>query len=322
MRLGDGQGGKNHARMAASWLPNRPLPAVPDSPETSFPVLPDFLVIGAMKAGTTTLYHDLRSQAGLLSLPDKESNALLGADPPGIYGGMRKGEGSLLGEVCPDYTKPGTGERAAEVAGMLYAGRTPPKLIYVVRHPIDRLLSHHHFVSSQHGAANPGRMSRDLEASLRDFPELVETSRYATRLRPWIDAFGGGAVKVIRFEDYIADREGVVKAILGFLGREAATVSSPDPARIHNPGDARPVATPFWRRIMGNPIYRRLIRPWLSLELRDRIRARLLPKPPPRPAPPSPETRQRLVAELTPEVEALSELAGAAGPLWDLAPPR
>jgi len=296
-----------------------PSLAVSDFAPSSSPLLPDFLVIGAMKAGTTTLYHDLLSRPDLVSMPDKESNALLSPGPLAAMAtmvGMRKKEGTLLGEVCPDYTKPGTGERAAEVARKLFAGSGAPKLIYVVRHPIDRLLSHHYFVSSQHGDANPGGMTGDLEASLRDFPELVDTSRYATRLRPWFDAFGVEAVKVIRFEDYIADREGTLKSIFDFLGLETANVSSLDPNRIHNPSDARPVATPFWRRIMGNAIYRRFVRPWLSLAMRDRIRARLLPKPPPRPAPPSPETRQWLIAELTPEVEALSKLIGAAEPLY------
>lgn len=270
-----------------------------------------------MKAGTTTLYHDLRAQSELIAMPDKESNALLATDPLAAFAGIGK-TGMRIGEVCPDYTKPGFGEQSATVAQALYAGRKPPRLIYLVRHPIDRLLSHHYFVSSQHGDANPGGMTRDLEASLRDFPELVETSRYATRLRPWVDAFGIDSVKVIRFEDYIADRSGTLQTIAEFLGLEQCDFAPVIPDRVHNRSDARPVATPFWRRIMGNALYRRFIRPCLSLELRDRIRARLLPKPPPRPAPPSSETRQWLIAELTPEVEALSELIGATEPLWDL----
>ncbi len=270
-----------------------------------------------MKAGTTTLYHDLRSQPGL-RLPDKESNALLAEDAVAAYRRLFAGapSGVRRGEVCPDYTKPGSEERAAAVARVLYRGRPAPRLIYLVREPIERLRSHHHFISTQHGAGNPGGMTTDLEASLGDFPELVETSRYATRLRPWRESFGMEAIRVVRFEDYVVDRVGTVRELMAFLGAEDFDATRVRVGTVYNAGDARPVATPFWRRVMGNAFYRRLLRPWLPLEWRDRIRARLLPTPPPRPAPPSRETLRELEEMLRPEAETLAEWCGRERPLW------
>ncbi|MCB1229925.1 MAG: sulfotransferase domain-containing protein [Verrucomicrobiae bacterium] len=281
--------------------------------------LPDFLVIGAMKAGTTTLYHDLRSQPGVY-LPDKESNALLSYDPRRTFSKLfrRVPPGALVGEVCPDYTKAGSDRQAATAAAKLYRDRTVPRIVYLVREPVARLRSHHHFLSSQHGAANPGRMTADLEASLRDFPELVEAGCYASRLKPWVEAFGMKAIRVIRFEDYVADRIGTLRLLSYHLGWEVFDSNAVRTDAVYNAGDSRPVATPFWRKVMGNVIYRRLIRPWLSLERRDRIRERLLPKPPPRSAPPSEETRRRLVETFRPEVEALAEMIGVKEPLWNL----
>ncbi len=302
-----------------------PVPPVSPPSSSAAAPLPDFLVIGAMKAGTTTLYHDLRSQPGVF-LPDKESNALL-ADDPGaacarLFGPAASTGGGtdvLRGEVCPDYTKPGPEERALAAAAALYGDRSAPKLVYLVREPIARLRSHHHFVSTQHGAANPGGMTTDLAASLRDFPELVETSRYATRLRPWVERFGIGSVRVIRFEDYIADRVGTLRELTAWLGLPDFDSAAIRTDTVFNPGDTRPVATPFWRKVMENPLYRRFVRPWLSLEWRDRIRGRLLPKPPPRSGPPSESTRRELVAILRPEVDALAGMIGAAPPFWNLA---
>lgn len=272
-----------------------------------------------MKAGTTTLYHDLRSQPGVF-LPDKESNALLSYDPPGMLAKLfsRVPPGELIGEVCPDYTKPGSDRRAAQAAAELYRDRFTPRLIYLVREPIARLRSHHHFLSTQHGKANPGGMTADLEASLRDFPELIETSCYASRLQPWVEAFGLDAIRVIRFEDYIADRIGTLRMLSAVLGIEVFDADAIRTDSVFNAGDSRPVATPFWRKVMGNILYRKLIRPWLSLERRDRIRERLLPKPPPRPEPPDEATRQGLLERFRPEIKALAEMLGKDEPWWDL----
>jgi hypothetical protein len=253
-------------------------------------------------------------------LPDKESNALLSGDPGAAFAAIfaRAKPEWKTGEVCPDYTKPVPGERALAAAVALYARRTPPKLIYLVREPISRLLSHHYFVSTQHGEANPGGMTADIEASLRDFPELVETSQYASRLRPWMEAFGKETVMVLRFEDYVEDRGGTLAKVGGFIGLPAAPVGGIDFGKVYNPGGSRPIATPAWRRILRQPIYRQCLRPLLSQGSRDRLRGWLLPKPPPRPAPPKRESLLALAEALQPEVEALSRLIGADRPLWDL----
>jgi hypothetical protein len=296
---------------------------VPDSlpPQISVPDfrLPDFLAIGAMKCGTTTLYRDLLALPGLF-LPDKESNALFAPDPSLELARLfrRARPGQLVGEVCPDYTKLALDIRAAESARRLYLNRRPPRLIFLAREPIARLLSHHHFISTQHGDANPGGMTSDLAASLRDFPELVETSRYAARLRPWIDAFGLESLLVVRFEDYIADRAGTIAHLAEFLGLPPVAAPSIETEKVFNPGESRPVATPGWRKILRHPAYRRLVRPLLPPSLREKLRAGLLSKSPPKPVPPAPETLRALAGVLKPDTEELSRMLGADGPLWDL----
>lgn len=272
-----------------------------------------------MKAGTTTLYHDLRQQPAIW-LPDKETNALLAEIPATAFSEMSvpPDDEIRFGEICPDYTKPGFNESAAIAGVALYQNHQPPRIVYLVREPIARLRSHHYFLSSQQGEANPGGMTTDIEASLRDFPELLETSRYATQLQPWIEAFGEENVLVVRFEDYIVARSETIARILEFLGVRSNRVGSATQQGHFNPSTSRPVATPGWHRFRKNVLYRKLIRPFLSLEARDRIRSWILPKPPPPPSPPSDDTLDQLKAELQPEVEAISRIAGAAEPLWDL----
>ena len=289
--------------------------------------LPEFLVLGAMKSGTTSLYFDLRKQPGI-DVPDKESNALLQDSPEQSFAGLfaESKPGCARGEVCPDYTKPGSDNVAAKQARRLFvseSGILPAlKLIYLVREPVARLRSHHHFISTQFGNANPGGMTSDLEQSVEDFPELVETSCYASRLQPWIDAFGSETANllIIRFEDYIADRGGTLRRLADFLELKNFAQDLVDEAKVHNAGASRPVATPGWRKVMHHPLYKNCLRPLLPLEVRERFRKRFLPKPPPPPPAPNTETLDRLIETFRPEVTALSSLAGkpADSPLWDL----
>lgn len=278
--------------------------------------LPDFLVIGAMKCGTTSLYHDLRSWPGLC-LAEKEMNALLHDSAAVRYAEAFRGAGAgqLLGDVSPDYAKRPESDGVAARAKALLAGR-PVRLIYLVREPLSRLVSHHAFLSTQQGRARQG-MPRGIEEALAAFPSLVDYSRYAWQLEPWVEAFGSEALLVLRFEDYVADRAETLRKVAGFLGQDFDGLPSPS-GRVHNPTAGRPVATPGWRRLLDAGLYRRWIRPWFTPEARDRLRHWLLPKAPGRPPPPNRATVARLLPTLKADGEALRLLLGRERPLWDL----
>ena len=277
--------------------------------------LPGFLVIGAMKCGTTTLYHDLRSHPSIF-LPDKEGNFLFAAYPGPVYAAAcaPAREGLLLGDVSPDYAKLPESAAAVPAARALFS--RSPKLLYLVRDPIRRLLSHHHFVLTRRDGSGPA-IPPTIDRAAREFPALLNYSRYATQLRPWIDAFGREAVKVIRFEDYVADRAAALAEIGEFLG-----LARPFPdaglATVHNPSAGRPVLTPFWSRVRQSAAYRRFVRPLTTPEMRDRLRRLLLPKSGGNPARPGRRTLEFLIAELGPEVAALADLTGSDSPFWDL----
>ncbi len=268
----------------------------------------DFLVIGAMKCGTTTLYHDLRRQPGIF-LPDKESNLLLQDVVPAVF--SKAGSGQCCGEVCPDYAK------LPDIDGVAATAATAgPKIIYLVRHPVDRMISHHHFISSWPAPRNRG-MGQDIDVAVANFPELVNYSRYAYQLKPWIDHLGRDSVLVMRFEDYVKDRAGSVRAICEFIGVDFEVEQLEDDA-VHNASSARPVLTPFWKKIRENALYRSVVRPFTSLEMRDRIRRWILPAAKGRPAPPSPETLAGVTAAFRSDLLELQEMLGHEAPLWDL----
>ena len=98
--------------------------------------LPDFLIVGAQKAGTTSLYFDLLKNPAVFMPSDKELGNLLDDDvctPPGraAYAKRfrRARPDQLCGEATTSYTKlpdhPGVSDRARRVLRHA-ARRNPP----------------------------------------------------------------------------------------------------------------------------------------------------------------------------------------------------
>jgi hypothetical protein len=114
--------------------------------------LPNFLIIGAQKAGTTALYSYLRRHPTILGPPWKEVSFFdrhfwrgdawyRGHFPNTLYArSVRRRTGSepIVGEASPSYLfHPLAPERAARLLPGL-------RVIALVRNPVDRALSHYH----------------------------------------------------------------------------------------------------------------------------------------------------------------------------------
>ncbi|MEZ6242469.1 MAG: sulfotransferase [Phycisphaerales bacterium] len=278
--------------------------------------LPDFLIIGAMKSGTTSLYRDLLTHPRVFFPIDKEPGNLCHDDVLTDAGRARyeklferAGPDQLCAEASTAYTKRPTFEGVAERAKQLIPDA---KLIYVIRDPIARLLSHHHH---EHVG---GHMGADVAEAIEKHHELLDYSRYAMQLDPWRDAFGEGAIRVVRFEDYVADRPGQTARVEEFLGLDPRP-ELVEVDKVHNKGEGKPVMTSGWRAVTHSGAYRRLIRPLLPIAVKDRLRAALLPKAPAKAPPPSQELLDRLRGELEPDLARLRELWGPSL-RWDGGP--
>lgn len=275
---------------------------------------PDFLVIGAMKSGTTTLYHDLLSHPDIFLL-DKESNLLFTPDPASAYASayQKSAANQSCGEVCPDYSKLPDFPDTIAKAKTLFSD-SPPRIIYLVREPLSRTLSHHRFVSSRRDTRFT-TMPSDINDCLEDHPELIHYSCYAMQIRPWIEAFGKSTVLTIRFEDFIQRRAITLKEIFTFLDL-TIDHSSPAPNTIHNRSASRPVLTPAWQSLISTRFYRRLIRPCLNLTLRDKIRRWVLPSTSQNYIPPTAATQQQIIEQLRDDSAELQQLLELDAPLW------
>lgn len=278
--------------------------------------LPDFLIIGAMKAGTTSLYRDLLTNPDVFMPVTKEPNSLcddrvLTDDGRREYAELfkRARPDQICGEASTAYTKrpdyEGVPARAYNLLGPAL------HIIYLVRHPIDRIISHHHHALSY------GKTHFDINQAVRRQHMFVNYSRYAWQIEPWLNQFGHDRVQVVRFEDYIADRCRIISQLSSFLGitprPELIDISS-----VHNRADSRRISRGWPAALRMTGLYRNFLRPLLPFAIREHARAWLFARAPDRPPPPSPDTLAWLADMLTPDAEALRHLLGPRAPHWDL----
>jgi hypothetical protein len=178
--------------------------------------LPNFLVIGAMKAGTTSLFHYLAAHPQAYLSPLKEVEFFV--DGPNWRRGFEwyrarfadaPADAIAVGEASTAYTKfpeyAGVPERiAAHLPGA--------RLIYVVRDPIERIRSHY-----QHRVLSGAERAPLATAVLED-PRYVEVSRYAMQLERYLPHVPRGRILLLTSEDLRAKRAETVKAAYRFLG--------------------------------------------------------------------------------------------------------
>ena len=277
---------------------------------------PEFLIIGAMKSGTTSLYFDLRSNPAIYLPEEKEPGNLtrdevLTEDGRAVYARhFRKArKEQLCGDASTTYSKlpeiTGVPRRARRLLG------NEVKVLYLVREPVSRTLSHHYH------ELTAGTVPANVDQAVREHPRLIQFSLYARQIRPWIESFGADRVRIIRFEDFVRDRRGIVATISDFLGVEPRW-GNVDADRIHNASELAAAPRGLAWRFSRGSAYRALIRPWLSSPVRLRIGRLLMPKAPSRPAPPTLETVDHIIERVRDDASALRGIVGSDEPLWDL----
>jgi hypothetical protein len=240
--------------------------------------VPNFLIIGAMKAGTTTLYRDLGSHPSVYFPVDKEPSNLVNDDVLGDkgwseYGALfrKAGYDQLCGEASTAYSKlpdyPDVAQRAWQVCGPNL------RVIYLVREPVSRIVSQFVHERSEGRADVP----EDFDQAIHQIDRFINYSRYAMQIEPWLDTFGPSRVKVLSFEDYTRDRRGTIDAVSRFLEIQPRP-DLIDEQTYYNASAGKPVPTWAWKWLIQNPVYRNVFRRFLSPAHRKLLRQRLLPK--------------------------------------------
>jgi len=271
---------------------------------------PSFLVIGAMKAGTTSLHHYLASHPRVFMSSPKELRFFSGENwhrGLGWYEDHFAGsEGATaVGETSPAYSQadifPEAAPRIAEVLPGV-------RLVYLVREPVARMASMY-----LHLAAI-GRESRPAAEALDGDPVYLNSSRYRWQIDHHLPLVGRDRVLVITSEDLRDRRRQTLGATLSFLGIDGDEAL--DLGREHHPSAPKRRRRALSHRLGAHPWYRSASRhlpePVRRLTRRVTTRALEVPTLPP-------ELVADLHRRLAPDVAALRELMPKGWDGWGIA---
>ncbi len=178
---------------------------------------PDFIIIGAMKCATSTLHEQLALQPGLFMSRPKEPNFFSDDDVYAKgwdwYRALFQGaeEQALCGESSTHYTKRPTYLRTVDRMSRLLPRL---KLIYIMRDPIDRLVSQylHEYIR--------GNINVSIDEAIEQHPELIAYSLYSMQMEPYREAFGPENVLPVFFEHLVSQPQRTLERICRFIGYE------------------------------------------------------------------------------------------------------
>lgn len=182
---------------------------------------PDFLIIGAMKCATSTLHDRLATQPGIFMSELKEPNFFSNDEQycKGIEWYLSHFKGASQMDICGEssthYTKLPTYPHTVE---RIFQHYPDIKLIYIMRHPIDRLVSQYIHEWSQN------LISVEINQAISLYPELVEYSRYSMQLQPYLQTVGREKILPVFFERLLSRKQEEFERICRFIGYQGKPI--------------------------------------------------------------------------------------------------
>jgi hypothetical protein len=190
--------------------------------------MPNFLIIGAMKSGTTALYYYLEQHPEIYMSPVKEPNFFSSQEQEnaadtvtniGPYQNLFRGASGkkAIGEASHSYLyEPGA---AAEIRRYIPGA----KLIAILRNPVDRAYSHFlHMVRT--GAEPLDDFAQALQEEAvgihkeRTFQDYIGRGLYYDQLERYFGTFPREQIRVYLYEDLSAAPIATVQDAFRFLG--------------------------------------------------------------------------------------------------------
>jgi hypothetical protein len=177
-----------------------------------------------MKSGTTSLHNYLNMHPDIFMCEPKEPGyfvkELTWSQGQDWYLGLFAGAGDarIRGESSTHYTKLPTYQGVAE---RIHAFSPDARLIYQLRDPVERSISHYwHNVRDVHYVGE----RRGLMEALRDDPQYLGYSDYAAQLEPYFRLFGRERVYILTFEQMTTAPLAEIQKIFAWLGVDAGFV--------------------------------------------------------------------------------------------------
>jgi len=282
-------------------------------------MLPNFFIIGAAKAGTTSLHAYLDEHPEIQMSAVKEPNFFAEPSPgrPFLVGRVASreeyerlfaGDAPLRGEASPSYSlhpwRAGVPERIAQAV-------PDARFVYLVRDPIDRTVAHYAQAAATEDVG-------DLAAALAD-PDspFACGSRYATQVRRYLERFAESRLLVVDQAELLSNRDETLREVFAFLGADAEFRSPAFDAE-HNRGAGKREFSGAYARAQGSVaarLARRLPAPARAAAVS--VARRTLTRPLARPELDS-DLRERLAEAFAPEVDWLRRWSGRHFDSWSV----
>ena len=176
--------------------------------------LVDFLCVGGMKCGTTSFYQGFKQHPQLALTKGKEAkffnHPITEARIQWYHERFGEDAGRQRGDVDPEYAMR---HRYPETVSRIKKFAPNAKVIYIVRDPIERLISH-----LQHDMLKDRLNRATFESALME-PQntYVNTSQYHYQIQPFVEALGTESIVVLSFEHMLADPAAFIERVCVFL---------------------------------------------------------------------------------------------------------
>lgn len=291
--------------------------------------LPNFLLIGAPKCGTTSLYRYLVQHPQIFMSANKEPNFFALEGHPPHYSGPGDERAGMSLESVTDlatyqalFAPSGGASALGEASTMyLYLPETAErihhyvpqaKLIAVLRHPVERAYSHYLHLR------NDGReWLEDFHAALDAEDERIaqnyapawhyrHVGLYSQQIQRYRQYFGPDQLKIFLYEDLRQNQAAVIQEMFDFLGLDPAF--QPDTSSRHNVSNT--VRRHQWLHnflTRDNPV-KSMLRAVLPKSVRQPLATRAYKQNVTKAPPFNPQLKQELLPLFKDDIEALQPL--------------
>ena len=197
--------------------------------------LPNFIIIGAQKCGTTSLHYYLNLHPQISMSREKELNFFISQRnwPKGVdwYKSNFTRQTKICGEASPNYT---CHPAFSGVPERIYHVVPKVKLIYILRDPIDRIISHY-----IHRVADRLEL-RTITEALADFNNnpYIRRSKYYMQLEQYLTYFPTSNILILTLEDLRRDCIQTLQQVFRFLNVDE-TFHSPKFTRIQHSSNTK-----------------------------------------------------------------------------------
>ena len=186
------------------------------SGEPGIGALPDFVIIGAQKGGTSFLYYLLtrhplvepaaRKELHFFDNPERFDNGVGWYRRCFPQSGWKDGLRSITGEATPSYLfYPPVAKRMAGVVPQA-------RLIALLRNPVDRTYSHYQMQVKR--GTEPSTFEEAIE---QQHAPYVPRSIYVDQLLCWFEFFSKEQMLILKSEDFFERPVETLKVVLNFL---------------------------------------------------------------------------------------------------------